>query len=92
MIHDIVKFARRMIVVVVGFTVLLVGVAMIVLPGPAIIVIPAGLAILSAEFLWARSLLRQIRSAAEGVLKRNGATPSPADPSQEESSGRAFPP
>lgn len=43
---------------VTGTTVLAVGVALIVLPGPAFIVIPAGLAILATEFLWARRLLR----------------------------------
>jgi len=52
---------RRLIVVVVGFTVLAIGVAMIVLPGPAFIVIPAGLAILAAEFAWARNLLQRMK-------------------------------
>ena len=49
--------ARRVIVIVIGFTVLLVGVAMVVLPGPAVVVIPVGLAILATEFIWARRLL-----------------------------------
>ena len=40
------KFLKRVVVAMVGFTVLLVGVAMIILPGPAFIVIPLGLAIL----------------------------------------------
>ena len=51
------KQAKRIIVVVIGFTVLIVGIALIVLPGPAILVIPVGLAILATEFLWARRLL-----------------------------------
>jgi len=55
------KQAKRLIVAVVGFTVLLVGVAMIVLPGPAFIVIPLGLAILATEFVWARNLLKKIK-------------------------------
>ena len=46
---------------IVGSTVLLCGVAMIVLPGPAIVVIPAGLIILGSEFAWARRLLRRVR-------------------------------
>jgi hypothetical protein len=45
----------------VGSTVLLLGVAMIVLPGPAVVLIPAGLAILATEFLWARRLLRGVK-------------------------------
>ena len=51
----------RLIVAVVGFTVLAIGVAMIVLPGPAIVVIPTGLAILAAEFAWARNLLKKMK-------------------------------
>jgi tellurite resistance protein TerC len=49
--------AKRVIIGVIGFTVLTLGVAMIVLPGPAVIVIPVGLGILATEFLWARKLL-----------------------------------
>ena len=55
------KAARRIAVAVVGSTVLAVGVALIVLPGPALIVIPVGLAILSMEFAWARLWLRRVR-------------------------------
>lgn len=57
-----IKWVRRLIVGVIGFTVLLVGVAMIVLPGPAFIVIPAGLAILATEFVWAKTLLDKAKS------------------------------
>ena len=53
--------ARRLVVAVIGGTVVLVGIAMIVLPGPAFIVIPTGLAILATEFVWARRLLRRVR-------------------------------
>jgi len=51
------KQARRVVVAVIGTTVLLIGVAMIVLPGPATVVIPCGLAILATEFVWARRWL-----------------------------------
>lgn len=57
------KQARRLVVAVIGGTVLAIGLAMVVLPGPAIIVIPAGLAILATEFLWARRLLTRIKQA-----------------------------
>ena len=53
--------ARRVAVLLVGGTVLLFGVALIFLPGPAIGVIPAGLAILSIEFAWARAFLARVR-------------------------------
>ena len=55
------KWARRIVITLTGFTVLLVGFAMIVLPGPAFVVIPAGLAILGLEFAWARHTLRALR-------------------------------
>ena len=49
-------------IAVVGGSVLLVGIAMIVLPGPAILVIPLGLTILATEFLWARRWLKRARA------------------------------
>ncbi len=67
------KQAKRLIVAVVGFTVLLIGVAMIVLPGPAFIVIPLGLAILATEFVWARRLLKKVKSKisqARGTIEK----------------------
>lgn len=54
--------AKRLIISVTGFTVLIVGIAMIVLPGPAIIVIPMGLGILATEFIWARRLLKALKN------------------------------
>ena len=63
------KVVKRAIVAVVGFSVLLVGVAMIVLPGPAFIVIPLGLAILATEFVWAARLLQK----AKDFFKKKGA-------------------
>ena len=45
-----VKVVKRVIVSVVGVTVLLIGIALLVLPGPAFVVIPVGLAILATEF------------------------------------------
>ena len=57
------KVARRIAVLVVGSTVLAVGVVMIVAPGPAIVVIPVGLAILGVEFAWAKTWLRKLRES-----------------------------
>lgn len=45
---------KRVLVTLLGGTVLLAGIVMIVLPGPAFLIIPAGLAILATEYLWAR--------------------------------------
>ncbi len=57
-----IKKIKRIIITIIGFTVLIIGMAMIMLPGPAIIVIPLGLAILASEFLWARRLLKRIKN------------------------------
>jgi uncharacterized protein (TIGR02611 family) len=51
--------------VVAGFTLLLAGLAMLVLPGPAFVVIPVALAILSLEFAWAGRLLEKALIQAE---------------------------
>ncbi len=40
---------------------------MIVLPGPAFMVIPVGLGILGLEFAWARSWLKKAKAKAEEV-------------------------
>lgn len=60
------KKVKRIIVAVVGGTVLTVGFALVVLPGPAFLVIPAGLAILAMEFAWARRWLRKARGLLPG--------------------------
>jgi tellurite resistance protein TerC len=62
------RWARRIAVAVVGGTVLLVGVALIVLPGPAFVVIPLGLAILGLEFAWARLWLRKVKKRSAQVV------------------------
>lgn len=58
----LVKSARKLIIAIIGGTVLLIGIALIVLPGPAFIVIPVGLAILATEFAWARSALARAKA------------------------------
>ena len=50
---------RKLIVAVIGSTVVLFGLALIVLPGPAVVVVPLGLALLATEFAWARRLIRR---------------------------------
>jgi len=52
---------RRVVVSIIGGTIVLIGVALLVLPGPAFIVIPLGLLILASEFAWARRLLRRAK-------------------------------
>ena len=61
---------RRILILVSGSTVLLIGIVMIILPGPAMLVIPAGLAILALEFAWARRWLDRIKQQVERVRDR----------------------
>ncbi len=60
---------KRIFIGVIGFTVLLIGIAMMVLPGPAILVIPLGLAILATEFVWARKLLKKVKDRWQKTKK-----------------------
>ncbi len=69
------KAAKRIVIFAVGATVVVIGIVMIVTPGPAFVVIPLGLAILSIEFAWARRWLAHIRqrisaAAAGGRARR----------------------
>jgi len=82
-----IRAARRIVVGVVGTTVIAVGVALLVLPGPAFVVLPIGLGILAIEFEWARRLMRRARRLYETAARvsrppeseRNSAT----DPGRE---------
>ena len=61
---------RRIIVFLIGSTVLLAGVLMLVLPGPGILVIIVGLAILATEFVWAERLLIRARDRMARVARK----------------------
>lgn len=58
--YKTIRQVKRLLTAVMGLTVLAIGLAMIILPGPAVVVIPIGLGILATEFLWARKLLKNI--------------------------------
>ncbi len=60
---------KKIIVTVVGGTILVFGLALLVLPGPAFVVIPLGLAVLATEFVWARRWLRR----AKGMVNQRKA-------------------
>src|SRR5215471_14929641 len=70
-----IKIVRRVVVSVIGATVLLIGVALLVLPGPAFIVIPLGLAILATEYAWARRWLKKAREIASDVVSNQDNVP-----------------
>jgi uncharacterized protein (TIGR02611 family) len=64
----------RGLFVVAGFTCLLAGLAMLVTPGPAFVVIPIGLAILSLEFTWAERMLDKSLEQADKAAQRASET------------------
>ena len=70
-----IKVARRVIVSMVGATVVLIGIALLVLPGPAFIVIPLGLAILATEYSWARRWLKRVRRMASNIVSSRSDMP-----------------
>lgn len=67
-LSDTYKKARRVAIAIVGGSVVVVGILMIALPGPAIVVIPAGLAILGIEFAWARRWLRKLKAKTQDTM------------------------
>ncbi|CAG1010155.1 hypothetical protein MYXO_03971 [Myxococcaceae bacterium] len=77
MIDATYRHARRVVIAVVGGSVVAIGIAMLVLPGPAFVVIPIGLGILAIEFAWAKRWLEQVKTHAQGAVdavKRRGGT------------------
>jgi len=70
-VHITYRVARRIIVTLVGSTILLLGVIMIITPGPALVFIPLGLAILGLEFAWARAWLRRLRERISAESQKN---------------------
>ena len=76
-VAETLRWARKLIVRVIGVTVLLMGIALVVLPGPAFIIIPLGLGILATEFVWARRMLDRLRAGARRALGQK-----PEEPAQ----------
>ncbi|MDX1570897.1 MAG: PGPGW domain-containing protein [Xanthomonadales bacterium] len=59
---------KRPMLVTVGTIALLLGLVFMVIPGPGLVMIAAGLSILGAEYAWARRRTRQVRD----YLRRRG--------------------
>ena len=85
------RWARRIAISIVGGTVLAIGVAMIVLPGPALVVIPLGLAILGVEYAWARRWLRKVKARTSAIVARVRNTPKKPDSPPETSAVEPVP-
>lgn len=60
-----VQQAKRYTKIIIGFTLLAIGAAMIVTPGPGWLTILLGLGLLAAEFVWAKRLLDSLKRQGE---------------------------
>ena len=63
--------ARKIVILLLGGSVMLIGVILLFLPGPGTVVIPLGLGILAIEFTWARRWLRRLRVTLHLSAKRS---------------------
>lgn len=61
---------RKLMIGVIGTTILLIGIALTILPGPAFIVIPIDLGILATEFIWARRIIERGRAYVNKIRGR----------------------
>jgi tellurite resistance protein TerC len=59
--------ANKIIALVVGSTVLILGIVAFVIPGPTLVMIPIGLVVLASEFVWARRLVTRLREEVRSV-------------------------
>ena len=63
------KQIRRLAIFLIGISIVLIGCILFFTPGPAIIVIPAGLALLATEFIWAKKLLNKFKEVTSSISK-----------------------
>ena len=63
---------KKFFIALMGGTVLLIGIAFLVLPGPGLPVVAAGLAILATEFVWARRALRKAKGTVAKASRKLG--------------------
>ena len=61
---------KRIVVTVIGFIFLIIGILLIVFPGPAFIVIPIGLAILATEYEWAKKAFDKMKSRVQKTFNK----------------------
>lgn len=67
---SIVVLLRRGLVLVIGSAIVLAGIVMLVLPGPGVLAIFAGLGLLATEFTWAARLLRWAKTNGIALQQR----------------------
>tara|TARA_B100001248_G_scaffold163160_1_gene123150 strand:+ start:1561 stop:1803 length:243 start_codon:yes stop_codon:yes gene_type:complete len=63
------KQIKKLVIFLIGISVVLIGCVLFFTPGPAIVVIPIGLAILATEFIWAKKLLKKFKEKVDSFSK-----------------------
>jgi uncharacterized protein (TIGR02611 family) len=88
------RSGKRVAITLAGFLLLLAGAVMLVTPGPGLLLIIAGLAVLGTEYAWARRALEKAKEKASeaarkaaGKLRRRRGAPSESEPGGESGSG-----
>ena len=66
------RSGKRIAVTVVGAALVVLGLAMLVLPGPGLLVVFAGFAVLATEYVWAATAVE--RAKALGTAAKNRIT------------------
>lgn len=63
---------KKTLIALIGGTVLLIGLALLVLPGPGLPLVAVGLAILATKFIWARRAMRHAKGTAAKLRRKTG--------------------
>ena len=63
------RHAKRIVSFILGLSLLLIGVAMIVLPGPETVLLPLGIVLLATVFVWVRRWLERFKQKARATMR-----------------------
>lgn len=74
------RSGRRVLITVAGFTVLAVGAVMLLTPGPGLLLVIVGLAILGTEYAWAKRLLERAKQQTKKARDRMRRKPKDEQP------------
>lgn len=85
-IRFMLRNGKRIAITIVGIVLVLGGLVLMVLPGPGIVLLIAGLAVLATEYVWAQRMLNFARhkasQARDRVLRRSGGAAAPTPPAE----------
>ncbi|MCI5073243.1 PGPGW domain-containing protein [bacterium] len=64
------KHLKKLLIFIVGLTIIIIGIALLVLPGPGIVTIAVGLGVLSLEFVWAKRLFEKAKTYSKDQFEQ----------------------